>query len=105
MPIAEFGKAGRSDAVLRALSEDGAVILRHALPNDELAHLRLLCTAAFAIMDIKVTELNQGTTRPDDLLRPHVETYRRLQYVADDVLTALLAQATRRAKGRVGKCL
>jgi hypothetical protein len=79
--------------VFRVSLHDGAVIIRKAPSNGDLARLRLPSTAAFAIMDIKAKELELGEALPDDHLRPYVETYRTLQYIGDDVLVTLFAHA------------
>jgi ectoine hydroxylase-related dioxygenase (phytanoyl-CoA dioxygenase family) len=92
MPIAEFNSSAQVDVeASNALSQDGAVIMRRALSNDRFDHLRLLSIAAFAIMDLKSRELERGQSRPDDHLRSYVETYRRLQYIGEDVVITLLS--------------
>lgn len=95
MPIATFQwtSSPRANVVFDALSEDGVVIVRQALSEEAIWHLKLLCTAAFAIMDIKTRELEKGLGRPDDPLRRHVDIYRQLQYIGDDLLITLLSQA------------
>jgi len=93
MPIAEFPTLAAAEKVWNSLSEDGAVILRAAITTELLGRLQLYCKAAFAIMDIKSNELDEGRSPASDHLRPYVETYKGLQYVADDVLSTILSNA------------
>jgi len=89
MPIPEVGT---DLSLLRsAYAECGAVILRKAIPAAALQQLDLMCTALFAIMDLKWTEAALGEARADDPLRDHVDRFKTLQFVADDVARTLLA--------------
>jgi hypothetical protein len=95
MPIAEFGQraSAQANAIFSALSEDGAVIIRQALPDEVVTYLQLLSTAAFAIMDIKAKELEQGRSNRHDHLRSYVEIYRSLQFIGEDVVITVLSHA------------
>ena len=79
--------------IAETLGVYGAVIFRRAIPQSVLELLVLLCSAAFSILDLKVKEHEAGEARADDPLGSRVEAYKTLQFIADDVVRAVLSNA------------
>jgi hypothetical protein len=93
LPIPEFLPGFVPHQAEDAFADSGAVILRQALADYDLRYLHLYCTALFSILDMKVEEFDAQNTRLDDPLTRHVELYRRLQFVGEDLAVSLLAHS------------
>ena len=64
-----------------------------ALSAEAMWQFGLVCTAVFAIFDMKVQHLESGRSDLGDPYRVYVENYRALQFIREDVVTALLGSA------------
>jgi hypothetical protein len=92
MAIPEIEPSQRESAAAW-YAESGATIYRGAVPPDIVDELYLLCSAVFAILDLKVQERQHKTARPDDPLAGHVDLYGKHQFVGDDVARTVLSGA------------